>query len=77
MAKRINFVTLGTERYCYRIEDSGLRSGTMTVGDLIYELKRYDEDAYVIFSNDNGYTYGRVRDSRISEEDYREEEDEE
>lgn len=33
----------------------------MTVGELIAELRQYDEDCPVCISNDNGYTYGPVR----------------
>ncbi len=49
---------------------------TMTVRELIQELEQYDEDAKVVLSHDNGYTYGGI--SRHDfEEDYCEEENEE
>ena len=32
----------------------------MTVAEVIEQLKRYDEDALVIVSHDNGYTYGAL-----------------
>ena len=45
---------------------------TITVKELIQELEQYDEDAKVVLSHDNGYTYGG-----ITERHFREEEDEE
>lgn len=48
---------------------------TITVKELIQELEQYDEDAKVVLSHDNGYTYGGI--SRYSiEEDYDDEEKE-
>ena len=37
-----------------------VKDGAMTVGDLIAILEDYDEDALVILSHDNGYTYGSI-----------------
>lgn len=33
----------------------------MTVKELIAELRQFDEESPVIISNDNGYTYGPIR----------------
>ena len=50
---------------------------TMTVGELIDWLQQYDDDTPIYISNDRGYTYGAIRDSRIREEWDEEEDDEE
>ena len=42
---------------------------TITVKELIQELEQYDEDAKVVLSHDNGYTYGGVS-SYSNEDDY-------
>ena len=42
---------------------------TLSVGDLISLLSDYDEDALVVLSFDNGYTYGGVRYDMVYEED--------
>ena len=36
---------------------------TMTAGELIAYLEDFDEDTPVAISNDNGYTYGAIRES--------------
>lgn len=53
---------------------------TMTVGELIAYLEQFDDDSPVYLSHDNGYTYGGIRQERITddfvdEEDYGDEED--
>ena len=50
---------------------------TMTVGELKALLEDYDDDAFVMLINDNGYTYGSVgyediRDAVFDEEEYEE-----
>lgn len=40
---------------------------TMTVGELISFLEDYDEARPVYLSFDNGYTYGGITESRITE----------
>lgn len=40
---------------------------TMTVGELISYLEQYDENSPVVFSNDNGYTYGSLTDGCVGE----------
>jgi len=74
----VEIVTLSTSRDAYDIREAAKYS--MTVGDLISYLKRMDEDSPVVFSNDNGYTYGTVCSECIDsemvetreEEEYRE-----
>ena len=46
---------------------------TITVKELIQELEQFDEDAKVVLSHDNGYTYGGISRNSI-EEDYEDEE---
>ena len=48
---------------------------TITVSDLIYRLKDFDEDIPVYISYDNGYTYGGISEYDINLEDVEEEED--
>ena len=40
---------------------------TMSVSELINLLEQYDDDALVVFSHDNGYTYGGVHESDIED----------
>lgn len=55
----IRIVTLNANRSEYDIRDAAACS--MTVGELIDELRcNYNEDDKIVFSNDNGYTYGYV-----------------
>lgn len=42
---------------------------TMTVGELIAYLEKFDEDSKVYLRNDNGYTYGNITESSFSEKD--------
>lgn len=63
----INIVILKTSRDSYDIRESA--DCSITVGELIRELKRnYDEDDKIVFSNDNGYTYGIIERESIDEE---------
>lgn len=39
---------------------------TMTVGELISILSEFDEDRPVFLRNDNGYTYGSIREEDIN-----------
>lgn len=52
---------------------------TLTVGDLISQLEQYDDDTPVVYSNDNGYTYGQLYFDDVHEyyDEDEEEEDEE
>lgn len=60
----MNILKLKTGRDSYNKITAGRES--MTVEELIEELRKYPQDARVIFSNDNGYTYGFVNNYRIS-----------
>lgn len=64
-------ILLETNRSGYSTDQVG---HTLTVGELIGMLMDFDEDIPVYFSNDNGYTYGRldwecIRDEEDPEED--------
>ena len=48
---------------------------TLTVGEIIRILEQYDEDTKVLLQNDNGYTYGSIREESF-EEDWSEEDEE-
>ena len=50
---------------------------TMTVGDLISFLEGFDEDTPVYLCNDNGYTYGPIREDRFASDEIEDGEDEE
>ena len=58
-------VTLETARTDYSAADAAKK--TMTVGTLISYLEQYDENTPVVFSNDNGYTYGCIKEYSIGE----------
>lgn len=47
---------------------------TMTVGELIEQLKWFDEDTPIFIKNYGGYTYGEIREEDIEEGSYGEEE---
>ncbi len=67
----MSYITLETKREGYAPDQCG---STMTVGELIQYLSQFDEDSKIYFSNDNGYTYGSLKDYQI-QEDYEEDED--
>lgn len=72
----IRIVTLNTNRYEYDIRDAAAAS--ITVKELIDELKRnYNEEDKIVFSNDNGYTYGYVTEDRLQEHRVKSREEEE
>ena len=54
--KRIVFEVF---REAYGVDDV---RNQVTVGDLIAFLKQYDDTDEVLFSHDNGYTYGGISD---------------
>lgn len=54
----VNIVMFNTSRDSYDIRESA--DCSITVGELISELRNYDEDDKIVFSNDNGYTYGYI-----------------
>ena len=59
----IEIVILHTNRDDYNIEKCADKS--LSVSEVINILSRYPDDAKVVFSNDNGYTYGIVKNSSI------------
>ena len=71
----IEIVKLYTSRDEYDIRLAAERS--LTVGELIDELKRMDENAKVVFDNDNGYTYGYVCSESVDSDMYETREEEE
>ena len=72
MAERI--ITLSTRRSDYGIKQAA--EDSMTVEELIEELRYLPGDCKVVFKNDGGYTYGYIRDRDIDSE-YPEPEEEE
>lgn len=61
-----------TEAHAYAPEDC---TNTMTVGELREFLECYNDDTLIMFSNDNGYTYGRLFESDIREDEIDEDEE--
>ena len=72
MAQRV--ITIATNRSGYSIDQ--VIDRTLTVEELIEELRYLPGDCKVVFKNDDGYTYGHITDRDIDSE-YLEEEDEE
>lgn len=72
-----NYITLEANREGYAPEQ--IRN-TMTVRELINELEdlacAYGDETPVIYSNDNGYTYGSLNYSDIDIKENEEDEDE-
>ena len=72
----IRIVTLNTNRSEYDIRDAA--DCSITVGELIDELEsNYNRDDKIVFSNDNGYTYGYVGAGYIDEHTVESKEEEE
>lgn len=67
-------ITISTNRSHYDIE--GAADESMTVAELIEELRYLPGDCKVVFKNDGGYTYGYIKDRDIDSE-YLEPEEEE
>ena len=51
-------VTIRAERFSHDARDAA--ADTLTVAELINELRTYNGDTPVIISNDNGFTFGRI-----------------
>ena len=68
-------ITLSTNRSHYSIE--GAAEDSMTVAELIEELRYLPGDCKVVFKNDGGYTYGYISDRDIDSEYPKPEEEEE
>ena len=60
-----NKVIIEASRDSYSLDQI---TNTMTVQELIDILSEYDADAKVYLSHDNGYTYGGIREYKISAE---------
>lgn len=58
-------VTLEATRTDYSAREAARE--TITVGELISYLEQYDENSPVVFSNDNGYTYGYLDSSTVGD----------
>ena len=68
-------VIISAERTGYSPEQV---THTMTVGELISYLERFNEESKVYLSHDNGYTYGGIHRDSFDErevEDYQENDD--
>jgi hypothetical protein len=59
-------ITLSVNRSHYDIK--GAADESMTVEELIEELRYLPGDCKVVFKNDNGYTYGYIKDRDIDSE---------
>ena len=66
-------ITLETRRTGYSVDQ--VVDKTITVGELRDYLENFDEDDFVMFSNDNGYTFGELTDSMVTVYEFDEEED--
>ena len=67
-------ITIDTRRSDYSVKEAA--DNSMTVTELIEELRYLPGDCKVVFKNDNGYTYGYIMDRDIDSE-YIEPEEEE
>lgn len=57
-----NVITLSTSRTGYSINQIIDNSYTpMTIGMLKEILDSYEDNDYIVFKNDNGYTYGEIK----------------
>ena len=74
MAKE-RIIVLDTNRSNYDIKEAA--DSSMTVAELIEELRYLPEDCKVVFRNDGGYTYGYIRDRFIDSEYWEPEKEEE
>lgn len=68
-------IVLDTNRSYYDVKEAA--DDSMTVEELIEELRYLPGDSKVVFRNDNGYTYGYIRDRYIDSEYWEPEEEEE
>lgn len=59
-------ITISTNRSGYSIDQ--VIDKTLTVEELIEELRYLPGDCKVVFKNDNGYTYGYISDWDIDSE---------
>lgn len=59
-------ITIATRRSDYSVKEAAGKS--MTVEELIEELRYLPGDCKVVFENDGGYTYGYIEDRDIDSE---------
>lgn len=67
-------ITIDTRRSDYSVKEAA--DDSITVDELIEELRNFPGDCKVVFKNDNGYTYGYIQGGDIDSE-YLEPEEEE
>lgn len=67
-------ITIDTRRSDYSVREAA--DNSMTVTELIEELRYLPGDCKVVFKNDNGYTYGYIMDRDIDSEYIEPDEDE-
>lgn len=65
MAKTI--LLLATHHDDYSV--NRIKDYTMTVGELLEILLQYEDDTPIALSNDGGYTYGKIGEDDITEEE--------
>lgn len=58
--KDLRAVIIAANRQAYGVEDIIENQRAMTVGELIDLLSDFDQDAKVVLSHNNGYTYGGI-----------------
>lgn len=64
----MQYISIEGRRDAYGADD--LAEQTVTVGELIDILSQFDEDLPVIINNDEGYTYGKIKNWTIEEAEY-------
>ena len=62
-------ILLNTKRTGYTVNQILDNKYTLTVQELMDYLSDFDPESPVVFSNDNGYTYGEIDDESIYEVD--------
>lgn len=60
-------ILLNTRRTGYSVKQILDEKYTLTVGELMNYLSDYDPESPVLFSNDDGYTYGEIDDESLYE----------
>lgn len=68
-------ITIDTRRSDYSVKEAA--DDSITVDELIEELRNFPGDCKVVFKNDNGYTYGYIQGGDIDSEYLEPEEEEE
>jgi len=62
-------ILLNTNRTGYTVKQVLDKTSTLTVGELIEYLSDFDPESPILFSNDDGYTFGEIREYSIDEVD--------